>query len=99
MRKNANVLQKYLKSLACSSVRLAVRRFAAFPIVIYQRTLSFDHGPMRGAYPYGHCRFYPSCSEYCRRAVMQDGVLPGYAKGAWRIVRCNPFSAGGVDEP
>lgn len=99
MSKNENALQRFSKSPAFSTLKHGVRVAATLPIVAYQRTLSFDHGPMKGLYPYGYCRFHPSCSEYCRRAVLKDGIVKGYAKGAWRIVRCNPFSAGGVDEP
>ncbi|HZT79459.1 MAG TPA: membrane protein insertion efficiency factor YidD [Gemmataceae bacterium] len=45
------------------------------------------------------CRFYPSCSEYFIEAVRKHGPLRGAARGAWRICRCNPFSAGGYDPP
>jgi uncharacterized protein len=43
------------------------------------------------------CRFYPSCSEYMIQAITQLGLARGLAKGAWRILRCNPFCAGGYD--
>ncbi len=99
MNKSGTALQKFSKSQAYLSAKRAVRVAATCPIVAYQRTLSFDHGPMKALYPYGYCRFHPSCSEYCRRSILKDGILKGYAKGAWRIARCNPFSAGGVDEP
>lgn len=65
-------------------------------IRIYQRTLSPDHGWLR-IFPYLGCRYYPSCSEYTIRAIEKYGVIQGCAKGAWRIVRCNPFSQGGSD--
>ena len=42
------------------------------------------------------CKYYPSCSNYAITAVGRDGVK-GLAMAAWRIVRCNPWSAGGVD--
>lgn len=76
-----------------------IRFLATLPIRIYQKTLSYDHGPMKVFYPHGYCRFYPSCSEYCVRAVEKYGVIQGYGKGLWRIFRCNPWSVGGVDEP
>lgn len=65
-------------------------------IRLYQATLSPDHGPASGGF-YG-CRYYPSCSEYMARAIEKHGCLVGIAKGIWRIVRCNPFAKGGVDE-
>lgn len=75
------------------------RRLVTLPIVAYQRTLSFDHGPMRHWYPHGYCPFYPSCSEYSRRAILKHGVLHGIVLGAWRILRCHPWTKGGIDHP
>ena len=66
-------------------------------ISIYQKTLSPDHGPLASKYPNGYCRYWPSCSEYTKIAIEENGVLKGTAKGAWRVLRCNPFSKGGVD--
>ena len=45
------------------------------------------------------CRFYPSCSEYAYLAIKKYGVVKGLFKAIWRILRCNPFSKGGVDYP
>lgn len=45
------------------------------------------------------CRFYPSCSEYAIQALTYYGVGRGLAKAAWRLLRCHPLSAGGVDLP
>jgi uncharacterized protein len=45
----------------------------------------------------GQCRFYPSCSHYAEEAVRTHGALRGSAMAAWRILRCNPFGAGGVE--
>ena len=45
------------------------------------------------------CRFTPTCSEYMRLAILKYGVVRGGLKGIGRILRCNPFSRGGVDEP
>lgn len=68
-------------------------------IRIYQRTFSFDHGPMKIFFPHGYCRFYPSCSEYGYQAIKKYGLLVGIPKAAWRVLRCNPWSKGGVDLP
>ncbi|MDQ3921076.1 MAG: membrane protein insertion efficiency factor YidD [Actinomycetota bacterium] len=43
------------------------------------------------------CRFSPSCSRYTLMAIHKHGVLKGGLLGAWRILRCNPFSKGGFD--
>ncbi|MBA3299922.1 MAG: membrane protein insertion efficiency factor YidD [Thermoleophilaceae bacterium] len=47
----------------------------------------------------GGCRFHPSCSEYAREAIRNVGALRGGAFSLWRVVRCSPLSAGGVDRP
>lgn len=43
------------------------------------------------------CRFYPSCSEYTRQAVLKYGAVRGSWLGARRLVRCHPFNPGGYD--
>lgn len=43
------------------------------------------------------CRYYPSCSEYTAQAIMKHGCIRGIGMGAWRILRCHPWSAGGFD--
>jgi putative membrane protein insertion efficiency factor len=44
------------------------------------------------------CRYYPSCSSYGLQQVQQRGAALGIVLAAWRILRCNPFTKGGVDE-
>lgn len=43
------------------------------------------------------CSFYPSCSAYGLEAVTSHGVVRGCGLTVWRILRCNPFTGGGVD--
>jgi putative membrane protein insertion efficiency factor len=43
------------------------------------------------------CKYHPTCSAYARDAVRKHGPVKGSLKAAWRILRCNPWSAGGVD--
>lgn len=43
------------------------------------------------------CRFWPSCSEYAVQAVERHGILRGTVLAGWRVLRCNPWSLGGVD--
>lgn len=45
------------------------------------------------------CRFHPSCSEYMIGSLRLNGPLVGIVDGAWRVLRCNPFSPGGHDAP
>lgn len=43
------------------------------------------------------CRFHPSCSQYAIDALRMHGVFVGTGYALWRIMRCQPFSAGGYD--
>ena len=44
------------------------------------------------------CRYYPTCSAYGLGQIQQRGFVLGSVLTAWRILRCNPWSHGGVDE-
>jgi putative membrane protein insertion efficiency factor len=65
------------------------RVIASWAIVVYQRLVSPLLGP--------NCRFYPSCSQYAREAMLKYGVRRGAVLAVRRIVRCNPWNPGGVD--
>ena len=43
------------------------------------------------------CKYHPSCSRYALDALEEFGFLRGSVLAAWRILRCNPWSHGGVD--
>ena len=43
------------------------------------------------------CRFMPTCSTYAMEAVTVHGVFKGGLLTCWRILRCNPWNAGGYD--
>jgi putative membrane protein insertion efficiency factor len=45
----------------------------------------------------GTCKYHPSCSQYALDAFHKHGFVKGGAKAAWRLLRCNPWSRGGVD--
>lgn len=74
------------------------RLVALKTIRIYQKTLSFDHGILKRLYPSGFCRFHPTCSEFGYKAVEKYGIVKGGMMAVGRILRCNPFSKGGIDE-
>jgi len=57
-------------------------------ITFYQKFISPAFAP--------RCKYYPSCSSYALTAIQSHG-LKGVAMAAWRVVRCNPWSHGGVD--
>jgi len=44
------------------------------------------------------CKYYPSCSTYGLQAVQIHGAAKGSLLAAWRVLRCNPWSYGGVDD-
>lgn len=61
------------------------------PIRAYQRFIS----PM---FP-RRCKYHPTCSEYAVGAVREFGAARGTVLAGWRLLRCNPWSRGGVDHP
>ena len=71
--------------------RRPVARLVTRLIRGYQTTLSPGLGPA--------CRYLPSCSDYALQAIERYGVVRGGAMTVWRLLRCNPLSAGGYDPP
>ena len=59
------------------------------PVRFYQRFIS-------RALP-SRCKYHPTCSTYAVEAVRRYGILRGVVLAAWRLLRCNPWSHGGVD--
>ncbi len=47
--------------------------------------------------PENTCKYHPSCSQYALDAFKRYGFLRGFVLAAWRLLRCNPWSDGGVD--
>jgi uncharacterized protein len=47
--------------------------------------------------PANTCKYHPSCSQYAIDAFHEFGLLRGATLAAWRLLRCNPWSHGGVD--
>ena len=43
------------------------------------------------------CKYHPSCSQYALDALRDYGLVRGAVLVAWRLLRCNPWSHGGVD--
>lgn len=73
---------------------LALRRMPALTLIgvlrVYQTVISPMTGPT--------CKYYPSCSHYALTAVQRHGALRGTGLALWRLLRCNPWSLGGVDD-
>jgi uncharacterized protein len=47
--------------------------------------------------PRGTCKYHPTCSQYALDAFREFGLLRGGVLMCWRLLRCNPWSHGGVD--
>jgi putative membrane protein insertion efficiency factor len=47
--------------------------------------------------PAGSCKYHPSCSQYAVDAFRAHGLVKGAILSGWRLLRCNPWSHGGVD--
>ncbi len=67
----------------------ALRTVVTAPVRFYQRAIS-PALPRR-------CRYHPTCSQYAIDAIRRYGILKGLALAGWRLLRCNPWSHGGVD--
>jgi putative membrane protein insertion efficiency factor len=59
------------------------------PVQAYRYTIS----PLLG----DNCRYYPSCSAYAEEALARHGAAKGLYLATHRILRCHPFSRGGLD--
>lgn len=69
---------------------LLPRNVAIALMLGYRRVIS----PMYGQV----CRYYPSCSRYALEAFQRQGFVAGFVLTAWRLLRCNPFTRGGIDD-
>jgi putative membrane protein insertion efficiency factor len=66
-----------------------MRVVATLPIYVWRLTF--------GALFPTTCKYHPSCSQYAIDAIRKYGVARGSLKAGWRLLRCNPWSRGGVD--
>ncbi len=67
-----------------------MRKIFVFAIKGYQKLISPLLTP--------RCKYYPSCSTYAELAITEFGIK-GLFMATWRLIRCDPFSHGGVDYP
>ena len=74
--------------LAAALARAPVRLAAAL-IHLYRWTVS----PL---FP-DTCKYHPSCSQYALDALRRYGLVRGSVLTGWRLLRCNPWSHGGID--
>ncbi len=43
------------------------------------------------------CRFYPTCSEYAKQAIIKYGIFKGGFLALKRVLKCHPLHPGGYD--
>lgn len=70
-------------------ISILFRKVLVFPIKIYKKIIS----PMLPR----TCKYYPTCSSYAITSIERFGIIKGLIMAFWRLLRCNPFSNGGVD--
>jgi putative membrane protein insertion efficiency factor len=63
-------------------------------LALYRRWIS---PAIHALSPGGGCKFLPTCSEYASIAIATHGPLRGVALATWRLLRCHPFTRGGLD--
>ena len=66
-----------------------MKRIALGLIRIYQLAISQFTPPS--------CRYVPTCSHYGYEAITKHGLIKGGLLTAKRLLRCHPFSRGGID--
>jgi len=69
---------------------LLPRNLAIAFMLAYRRFISPLYGQV--------CRYYPSCSRYALEVFQRQGFVVGVLLTVWRLLRCNPFSSGGIDD-
>ena len=69
---------------------LAPRNAAIAVMQAYRKVISPLYGQV--------CRYYPSCSRYSLEAYQRQGFIVGLLLTLWRLLRCNPFTRGGIDD-
>ncbi len=66
-----------------------MRNIPIFLIKVYKKVISPLFPP--------RCKYYPTCSNYSIEAFRKHGFFKGLILSIWRLLRCNPFSKGGID--
>ncbi len=72
---------------------MSIGRLLAQPLIWLVRAYQLLISPLTPP----SCRYYPSCSAYAVTALERFGPVKGTYLAIWRLLRCNPWSPGGVD--
>ena len=78
------------KNLIAGLIVGPIKLFFLTVIYIYQKFISKLFLP--------RCRFYPSCSEYAKIAILRYPLCFALWLISKRLLRCHPRSCGGIDE-
>ncbi len=70
-------------------IKKAIRFVFSLPIHFYRKFISPLKPPC--------CKYYPTCSQYAVTAIERFGIFYGSWLALKRIIRCNPWSLGGID--
>lgn len=65
-----------------------MRKILIYLICLYQKIPGKFHS---------YCKYYPTCSQYAKEAIIEYGAFKGSILSIYRILRCNPFTKGGYD--
>lgn len=77
-----------LANLIIKSYTLIMKKLLLKLIDIYQSLPLSSHSK---------CKYYPTCSNYAKEAITIHGSFKGTILAIKRILKCNPFSKGGID--
>ncbi|MFC4224387.1 membrane protein insertion efficiency factor YidD [Lysinibacter cavernae] len=76
--------------IALYNLELVPRNIAIAILTVYRFLISPLYGDV--------CRYYPSCSRYSREAMQSHGFFGGVWLTIRRLLRCHPWSEGGIDD-
>jgi len=63
-------------------------------LLIYQLTISPDHGFLKPLFPFGVCRYHTTCSQFARQAI-REYQWRGLIMAVGRLLHCHPFARQG----
>ena len=87
-----------LRSRRTTGSRLSrVLHWLGWPIRMLLQGLILGYQRFISPYFGNSCRYYPSCSGYALVAIRRHGAFKGTILATWRILKCNPWSGGGID--
>ena len=77
-------MQRSMRILASAAAGVAILLIEAYRLAVRPLLI-------------GACKFHPTCSEYAIEALRTHGLWHGGWLATRRILRCHPFTLGGID--